>query len=358
MKAPVFAQFFGNREPDTPPDIEAAALRSDRFRLERESDWKRLENILARMEKSRLRRLTDDDILALPPLYRTAASSLAVARETSLDAATLTYLEGLVQRAWFQVYGPREGFAGWLRRFLTGGWSRSVREIWLDICIAFAVMVTGTITGWLLVSRDQEWFYSLVDPGMAGGRVPGASREALLETLAQEKQSAGLSTFAASLFANNAGVCILAFALGFAFGIPTLLLLVQNMALLGALWWVFASQGLEIDLAAWLSVHGTTELLGILLAGAAGLHIGRSMAFPGQRSIMTAMSQSGRRAAQVMAGVVIMMIVAALLEAFPRQLVAGNAMRFAIGAGFLIFWAVYFIAVGRNKLWKSDGVSA
>ncbi len=245
---PLFATLLGplsrKREPETPPDIEAAALRSDRFRLERETDWRRLDDILTRMEKGRLRSVPDADILALPTLYRTAASSLAVARETSLDAGTLAYLEALVQRAWFQVYGPRNGFAGWLRQFFGGGWSRAVRAMWLDICIALAAMVTGTITGWLLVSRDNEWFYSLVDPGMAGERVPGASRETLLATLGQKDDAAGLSTFAAQLFVNNAGVCILAFALGFAFGIPSLLLLVQNMALLGALWWVFASQGL------------------------------------------------------------------------------------------------------------------
>ena len=87
--------------------IEAAALRSDRFRQEREADWQRLEEIVTRMERGRLRKLSDEDLVALPVLYRTVASSLSVARETSLDAATLAYLEGLVQRAWYLVYGPR-----------------------------------------------------------------------------------------------------------------------------------------------------------------------------------------------------------------------------------------------------------
>ena len=72
------------------------------------------------MEKGRVRKVSDEDLLALPVLYRTVASSLSVARETSLDAATLAYLETLVQRAWFLVYGPRVGLTGWLRRFLGG----------------------------------------------------------------------------------------------------------------------------------------------------------------------------------------------------------------------------------------------
>ncbi len=339
-----FANWFGRSEIEAPPEIESAALRSDRFRLEREADWRRLEDILKRLEGGGLRRVSDEDLLALPALYRTAASSLSVARETSLDAATLRYLESLVQRAWFQVYGPRQGLAKWLRSFLLGGWSRAVREIWLDICIALFVMVAGTIVGWLLVAQDEEWYYRIVPTQFMDTRVPGATREDLMQTLGTEQTAGGLSTFAAYLFSNNAGVAILAFALGFAFGIPSLLLLVYNLATLGAMMWLFAGQGLGVEFAAWLSVHGTTELFAILLAGAAGLHIGRTMAFPGEKSVLAAAAESGRRGAVVMAGVVLMLVFAAILEAFPRQLVGGTFDRFLIGGTMLALWLLYFFA--------------
>jgi hypothetical protein len=252
MKAPVISSWFGRGQVAAPPDIESAALRSDRFRLEREGDWRRLEGIVKRMEGGGLRRIADDDLLALPALYRTAASSLSVARETSLDAATLAYLESLVQRAWFQVYGPRQGFARWLRDFLLGGWSRAVRALWLDICIALFVMVAGAVVGWLLVAQNEEWYYRLVPSGFQDTRVPGATREQLLQSLGTEESAAGLSTFAAQLFSNNSAVCILAFALGFAFGIPSLMLLVHNMAVLGAMLWLFNGQGLV-----WISPPGS-----------------------------------------------------------------------------------------------------
>jgi len=348
MKAPTLAMFTRAPEMETVPDIEAAALRSDRFRLEREGDWKRLDHILTRLEKGQLRKLSDEEVVELPALYRMAASSLAVARETSLDASTLGYLESLVQRAWFQVYGPRIGLFAWLRKFFTGGLSRAMQAIWLDICVALAVSVAGAITGWLLVARDSEWFYALVPVQMAGPRVPGASREVLLDSLKVEESAQGLSAFAAQLFTNNAGVSILAFALGFAFGIPSLLLLVYNMALLGAMLWVYSSQGLTGEFVAWLSVHGTTELFAIALAGAAGMHIGRKMAFPGQKSILAAAAESGQRAAQVMIGVVLMLIFAAVLEAFPRQL-AGTEARAIIGGFMLLFWLAYFFAYGRRN---------
>jgi uncharacterized membrane protein SpoIIM required for sporulation len=354
MKAPMISSWFGRGVIAPPADIETAALRSDRFRLERESEWRRLEDIVKRMEGGGLRRIPDDDLLALPTLYRTAASSLAVARETSLDAATLAYLEALVQRAWFQVYGPRQGFARWLRDFFLGGWSRAVREIWLDICIALFMMVAGTFVGWLLVAQNEEWYYRLIPGGVADTRVPGASREELLATLATEESAAGLSTFAAQLFSNNSAVCILAFALGFAFGIPSLMLLVHNTAMLGAILWLFAGQGLLVEMSAWLSVHGTTELFGILLSGAAGLHIGRAMAFPGTRPVLEAAADAGRRGAVVMVGVAIMMVIAAILEAFPRQLVDGASGRFVIGGAMLTFWLAYFFLYRTRRAAEGD----
>ncbi len=325
------------------PDAASASLRSDRFRLQREADWRRLEAIVDALERNRAGRISDEDLLALPVLYRQAASSLAVARETSLDAATLAYLESLVRRAWFQVYGPRESFAGWLRRFLTGGWSAAVRHIWPEICVALAVMVAGTLVGWLLVAGNPDWYHALVPGEFADARQPGASREALAATLDGAEGAQGLALFATYLFSNNAGVAILAFALGFAFGIPTLLLLVHNMAVLGAMLWLFIEAGLGWEFAAWLSVHGTTELFAILLAGAAGLHIGRGMALPGQDTILAAAARNGRRAATVMTGVVLMLAAAGLLEGYARQLLHAAPARAAIGAAMLLFWILWIV---------------
>lgn len=324
--------------------IETAALRSDRFRIEREADWKRLEAIVARMEKGRLRKISDEDLLALPGLYRTVASSLSVARETSLDAATLGYLEALVQRAWFGVYGPRSSLREWFGGFLRGGLSAAVRAIWADLLIAFAVMVAGAVVGWLLVNHDPEWYASLVSEGMAGPRVPGASPQALRETLFGQSGRDGMSVFAAQLFSNNAQVSILAFALGFAFGVPSMLLLVQNLAGLGAMAWLYHGAGLGWDFAGWIVIHGTTELFAILLAGAAGLHIGRAIAFPGSRPVLQAAAEAGRRAAVVMTGVVLMLVIAALLEGFARQLVDETLGRFAVGGFMLMLWCAYFFA--------------
>lgn len=327
--------------------IEAAALRSDRFRQQREPDWKRLELIVTRMEKGRLRRLSDADLLELPVLYRTVASSLSVARETSLDAATLAYLESLVQRAWFLVYGPRTTLMAWLGRFFGGEWSRAVRAIAPELTVALTLMVAGTVVGWLLCAQDPDWYFSLLPAELAGERIPGASREILREGLFGNGGQPGLSVFSASLFSHNAGIAIMCFALGFAFGIPPLLLLIQNTTMLGAILWLYAGQGLTYDISGWLAVHGTTELFAILLAGGAGLHVGRSMAFPGDQSLLDAVAAAGQRSAVVMAGVVLMLLIAGLLEGFARQLIDQTEARLALGGVMLVFWLAYFFLFRR-----------
>jgi uncharacterized membrane protein SpoIIM required for sporulation len=328
--------------------IAAAALRSDRFRQQREGDWKRLEAIVERMEKGRLRKVSDEDVLALPVLYRTVASSLSVARETSLDAATLAYLDALVQRAWFLVYGPRTTLWSWLRGWLGGGWSAAVRSIWGECMVALALMAAGVVVGWLLCASDPDWYYSLVPTQFLDTRVPGASREVLQATLFGQSGEDGLTVFAAALFSNNASVAILCFALGFAFGVPPLLLLIHNMTSLGAMLWLFSGKGLTYEFVGWLSIHGTTELLAILLAGAAGLHVGRSMAFPGEASVLEAAARAGQRAASVMAGAVLMLVIAAMLEGLGRQLIESTPARYGIGYGILAFWLAYFALMRRR----------
>ncbi|VWX60412.1 stage II sporulation protein M [Sphingorhabdus sp. 109] len=328
--------------------LNAALLRSDRFRLERETDWTRLESIVSKMEKGKAGQLTDEDVLALPTLYRTLLSSLSIARENSLDAGLIDYLEGLALRSYFMVYGTQTSFGRWLGSFFGGGWSRAVRAIQPDIWIALLVMIAGAVIGYILVAGNSDWFYALVPGNFADARVPGASEQALRETLFGAHDGDGLAVFAAFLFSNNAQVALLAFALGFAFAIPSILLLIHNMALLGAMLWVFAQRGLTIDFIGWLSIHGTTELFAILLAGAAGIHVGRSIAFPGAKSHLNAASDAGKRAALVMVGVILMLICAGLLEGYARQLINNSIGRFAVGGGMLFFWLLYFFRFGRQ----------
>ena len=323
--------------------MKELTLKSHRFRQEREAEWRKLEDILARAEASSAAKLSDEEIIALPVLYRSALSSLSVARAISLDQSLIAYLESLCTRAYFFVYGTRTTMLKRILAFFARDWPRAARELWLETAIAVALTVLGAAVAYVLTIRDSTWFYSFVSPALADGRGPAASAEELRSTLFADEQS-GLSIFATYLFTHNAQVALLAFALGFAFCLPAGFLVVTNGLMLGAFIALFASRGLSVEFGGWLMIHGTTELFAIALAGAAGFRLGWTLAFPGNLSRVDAMSAAGRKAAILMTGVVVMLGVAGALEGIGRQVVTDTTFRYTIAALALLLWLVYLYA--------------
>jgi len=198
------------------------------------------------------------------------------------------------------------------------------------------------VVGYVLVRGDPSWFFGIVGDGMAQGRDPSASAESLRQTLYDTKGQDALATFAAFLFTHNAQIAIFAFALGFAFGVPTVLLIVYNGLTLGAFLAVFAPKGLGFGFVGWIMIHGTTEMFAIILSGAAGFRIGTAIAFPGRQARMDAAVTAGKTGATVMAGTVVMLAVAGVLEGIGRQTVTADLSRYAIGLAMLVGWLLYF----------------
>jgi uncharacterized membrane protein SpoIIM required for sporulation len=328
-------------------------VNATRFRQAHAADWERLDELVTRMEKRSPRALSDDDLLALPALYRTTISSLAVARDTSLDRALITFLEQLCTRAYFQIYGVQTPIRRQLADFFKWGWPEAVRSLWRETLLCLGLTIGAAVVAYLLIRGDQTWFYSIIPEGLAGGRDPAASTEYLRSTL-YEADTDFLGAFATFLFTHNSQIAIFAFALGFAFAVPTSLLILYNGLMLGAFVAVFAAKGLGLNLAAWLMIHGTTEIFAICIAGAAGIHIGMAVAFPGRLSRMDAAVRAGRTAATAMAGTVIMLAVAALLEGIGRQTIVDDGLRALIGATALAAWLVYFYAWPQMRVRHGD----
>lgn len=329
-------------------------LKSKRFREERQADWKEMERLLSRIEASSVRGLTDEELIALPRMYRATLSSLSVARSTSLDQSVISYLESLSTRAYYVIYGSQTRLRDRITGFFLRDWPLAVQGAWKDVLASSFIFLLGGIIGFVLVANNPDWFYALMDEGMASGRTPAASEEFLRNTIYGDHDSNGLQIFAAYLFSNNSRVAILAFALGFAFAIPTVVLLLYNGLSIGAFIAVFTGKDLGFEIGGWLSIHGTTELFAIALAGAGGFMIGRAVAFPGEMSRMESMRAKAEQAAIILGGVVVMLLVAGLLEGFGRQLIQNDWIRYGIGGGMLLFWLLYFF-LPRRGLYEEDG---
>jgi uncharacterized membrane protein SpoIIM required for sporulation len=319
-------------------------IRSARFRRGREDSWNKLDGLVSKLEKKGLRSLSADEAVELPMLYQAGLSSLAVARGTILDHNLLDYLEGLSLRAYLVVYGPRASIWELLARFLSKGLPRAVWALRFHALASFLFFFLATLAGFLAVTHDPGNYQALVPPDIAMGRDFEATPQELADTIFGNWGGLedALVHFANSLFRHNSVIAILCFSLGFCLGVPTVLILISNGLTLGAMIGLFQAKGLGLEFLGWLSIHGTTELSAIVLAGAAGLGIAEKILAPGQGTRLGSLARHGRDAAAVMAGVILMLLAAGILEGCFRELIDDTYARFALAMAALAFWLWYF----------------
>jgi uncharacterized membrane protein SpoIIM required for sporulation len=325
-------------------------LKSREFRREREGSWHDLEQMVSRIDRWGVQELSTEERERLPMLYRSALSSLSVARSIALDRALVDYLDNLALRSFLAVYAQPLAVWRGILDYVTRSLPKAVRAVAPQVAIALFALTLGIISGFVLVNADEGWFSVFVPAGLAGGRGPASTKKELLEVLSTHSANGtALLAFANYLFSNNTLVSLLIFGLGFMGGVPTLLLTVGNGLVLGALLALHRHRGLLGEFAGWVSVHGVTEMAAIVLFAAAGLRLGELVLFPGRRKRADALAEFGPTIGEVAVGGVLMLVVAAFLEGVVRQTVLDTNLRLTIATVSLLFWVLYFGVVGRRR---------
>src|SRR5678815_1918905 len=100
------------------------------------------------------------DVYKRQHLYRAALSSLSVARSISLDLALVDYLESLVGRAYFVVYGTRQHLRRQLVDFFVWKLPATVRAARWHILAAVIVTAAAAIAAFQLTSSDLDYYYA------------------------------------------------------------------------------------------------------------------------------------------------------------------------------------------------------
>ncbi|MEM1417677.1 MAG: stage II sporulation protein M [Myxococcota bacterium] len=321
--------------------------RSVAFRREREALWFELDALVEKALTRGLGALSPNELHRLPVLYRATLASLSVARRTALDQALVAYLEALCARAYLAIYGSQRSLKGAFREALLDTFPRMVRALRAEVALSLAITTLGAVVAWMLMDVEPGWYDAFVSPELASGRDPHASTEDLRKALYGGAEG-DLGTFASFLFVHNAGIGIACFALGFAAGIPTALLLLTNGLMLGAFLHLYHSRGLLFELVGWLLPHGIPEIGAVVLCGAAGMHVGRALVAPGRRTHRDALLRAGRRASMVVVGCVALFAIAGVIEGIFRQVVTQDVVRYAL-ATINALWFFGWLGLGGRR---------
>jgi len=155
------------------------------------------------------------------------------------------------------------------------------------------------------------------------------------------------------IMVNNIAVSLRMFAAGIVFGIPCLYDLAQTGIMVGVFDEIFAQKGFGLDFWLVVFVHGTLEITAIILAGAAGVILGKSYLFPGTIKRIDSLKQGAKDGVKIIVGLLPVFALAAFFEGFITRLYNNLSILttaiFALSVLFVIwYFIIYPIRLGKK----------
>jgi len=319
--------------------------------MRHEEHWDRLRVLLDHIDRHGLKSLSDQEVLEFGRLYRRTASDLSFAQSHGLDPNVKAHLNNLIGRAYGKVYhvdNTKNFQLSSIVNFVRVVFPQAVRREWTYIATSTAFFVVAmTIAAWA-TTYDDAVARAILPPGMieaidgvvdrhrvGGDWMPGVTRP----------------LFSSQIMTNNIQVSFMAFALGIT-GLGTFYILGVNGLMMGTIIGAIAQADLATASNFWgfVAPHGVIEIPAILLSGGAGLILGHALINPGRHTRQMALRIAAKRAAPIAVGVIGILVIAGLIEAFFSPTLTPDWIKFSFAAVlFAAFVSYLFIMPLDNE---------
>ncbi|HEY0880494.1 MAG TPA: stage II sporulation protein M, partial [Archangium sp.] len=243
------------------------------------------------------------------------------------------FLNQLCARAYASIYRPRASRFESLQVFYRTTFPRLVRETLPSTKVSAALLLFGVVLGALTVA---------IHPDGARLLVPANLRQIISRGEIWTDSVLGPATpseVAVRIFVNTVGVMIAAFGLGLTAALGTLFVILSNGVSVGAIVAACFQNGVGWNILTFMAAHGPVELSLICISGGAGLHLGRALVEPGERSRAVALRAHAQVAVQLILGCAPIMVAIGIVEGFvspgpyfpwPLKLAVGAATGFGL----------------------------
>lgn len=296
-------------------------------------EWRRLE------ELTRRRRLSGAESDELVERYQQVATHLSVVRTAAPDATVIAYLSSLLSRARSRAAGTRTSTWRGVGRFFTERFPAALYRLrwwWIGTLVA-NVVVTAVMIWWLIDHPDVE--QSLLSQAEVRQLVEHDFEDYYSEYAA--------SHFAAQVWVNNAWVAALCLALG-VLGAPVIYVLFQNVANLAIIGSIMIRHDHGAHFFGLLLPHGLLELTAVFVAAGVGLKLFWSWVEPGRLTRAQSLAREGRTAGTVALGLVVVLFVSGVIEAFVTPSPLPTWARLGIGILAEAVFFAYVFVLGRD----------
>lgn len=283
--------------------------------------WAELESMLDRMESNATLHLDLQQTQRFHYLYQRVLSDLGRIVTFSSEPETRRYLESLSARAYGEMNETRDKSLRFSPlKWLTIGFPRVFRKHVAFFWLSCAVFLAGGFFGAAMLMIEPKAKQDLMPRQFSHLYQTPTERVKEEESSKHDHLSGEHAEFSTSLMANNIQVGLYTFGSGILFGIGTLVFLFGNGITLGLVVCDYMQDGQTTFMLAWLLPHGVFEIPAILIAGQAGLLLGRTLLGRGGRETLSQRFRAARPdLALLMFGVSVMLVWAGLIESFFSQ---------------------------------------
>jgi uncharacterized membrane protein SpoIIM required for sporulation len=326
------------------------------FEAAHEPAWRELEAACASGDRKRPRGKASSneprndaslDRARFAELYRATCEHLALAQARSYPVALIERLEALTARGHQRIYAQADFGLGRLARLFLVDFPAGVRAQRIEVLIALIVFVVPMLVVGIASYFDPGFILSVHDVQAVDqyDQMYGDSDG----PIGRANAGSDWAMFG-HYIRNNVGIAFQCFAGGLFFGIGSLLVLAVNGVMAGSVAGYLTWRGYGENFYSFVVAHGAFELTAIVLAGAAGLMLGRSLLAPGRLTRVAALKHAAERAIVLVYGITAMLFVAAALEAFwsSARWVEPN-VKFAVGAACWVAVIAYLLFQGRPR---------
>lgn len=304
--------------------------------------WQLLEQQITTLETPK-GRLSSSELASFASRYRRLCHLHALAKERHYSSYLVDQLGDLVVRGHQQLYRRKQPFRQQLISFVVAGFPCLVREQQAYIWWATALLYVPGLMIYLAILWQPDLVYTITSPNQVGNfevmydpqnRTLGSARES----------DTNLQMFGFYI-RNNIGVSFNTFASGILFGIGSIFFLVYNGLLMGAVAGHLTNAEFTHTFFTFVVGHGSFELTAICISGAAGLKLGYALLAPGNLTRTESLKRASYIAIKLIYGVIIMLVIAAFIEAFwssnnillPWQKYWVGGFLWALVIGYLVF---------------------
>jgi len=166
---------------------------------------------------------------------------------------------------------------------------------------------------------------------------------------------------------NNTSIAFLMAIGGLTLGLVTLYFMWSNGLMLGCFQYMFFAKGLGMKSVMVIWIHGTLEILAIVISSAAGFIIASGILFPGTYSRLDSFKRSVKDALKVMIVLIPIFIMAAFLESYITHLMSNtydkqdnkgipvwlSAVILGVSLSFIVWYFVIYPIVLHRRLKKA-----